>query len=463
MQTKPTHLSSVTLADSPDDERAALVRRVASSQTFQKSPKLREFLQFVCECSLRHAAIEEVKEQQIGVHVFHRRPDYNPSEDSIVRVQARELRKRLATYFETEGRHESLIIEIPKGAYLPVFLPMGHDKPISKGEEPPRELNVEPAPPREVLTESPGPARSTRSLQVYALIFGVVALFGSGWILGNRSNKSRSPGLAAAPNHQDYGFYESLLGPVGHPGDETLLVLSNPRVLLYSHQGTFIDPAPNALIQVPADLRKSLSRARNLGEDPNIPAYLTIDDNGYTGVGEAASAYSVGRLMELLGRSVRLTQGRFLNWDAARRENLIVLGNPDINSWTRDNLAPTHFAFATNGIRSLDSRDGEASLYSVSHDPAGSVVQDYAVIRMATTASGSRVLTLAGRTSSGTYGAGDFFARSDKMRQVYDKLMAISARNPFPSNWEVLIKVEVRDNIPVDTALVAVKIDNLSR
>jgi hypothetical protein len=322
---------------------------------------------------------------------------------------------------------------------------------------------VDPHPAQEGVTGSPTPSRGRLNLKVYAFAFGVVVLFGSGWILGKHSNKSELASVSTASTQQDYGFYDNLLGSIGHPGDETLLVLSNPRVLLYSHQGTFIDPAPGALIQVPADLRKSLSRARNLGEDPNVPAYLTIDDNGYTGVGEAASAYNVGRLMELLGRSVRLTQGRFLNWDSARREDLIVLGNPDINTWTRNNLAPTNFAFATNGIRNLDPRDGEASLYSVSNDVAGNVVQDYAVIRMATTASGSRVLTLAGRTSSGTYGAGDFFARPEKMRQVYDKLVTMSAKKAFPSNWEALIKVGVRENIPVDTSLVAVKIDKVSR
>jgi hypothetical protein len=49
------------------------------------------------------------------------------------------------------------------------------------------------------------------------------------------------------------------------------------------------------------------------------------------------------------------------------------------------------------------------------------------------------------------------------MRQVYDKLVAMSAKKTFPSSWEALIKVGVRENIPVDTSLVAVKIDNISR
>jgi hypothetical protein len=52
------------------EELVALIERVASSQTFRKSQKLREFFRFVCECAIRHGDYAEVKEQQIGVHVW---------------------------------------------------------------------------------------------------------------------------------------------------------------------------------------------------------------------------------------------------------------------------------------------------------------------------------------------------------------------------------------------------------
>ena len=65
--------------------------------------------------------LENVREQPIGTRVFGRAPDYNLNEDNIVRVEARELRKRLETYFAGEGRNEPLLIEVPKGAYVPVF------------------------------------------------------------------------------------------------------------------------------------------------------------------------------------------------------------------------------------------------------------------------------------------------------------------------------------------------------
>jgi hypothetical protein len=41
----------------------------------------------------------------------------------LVRVQVSQLRKKLQEYFSEEGRDEPLVIEIPKGNYVPVFRP----------------------------------------------------------------------------------------------------------------------------------------------------------------------------------------------------------------------------------------------------------------------------------------------------------------------------------------------------
>ncbi len=43
------------------------------------------------------------------------------SQDNIVRVNATELRKRLESYFATDGADEVCVLEIPRGGYSPVF------------------------------------------------------------------------------------------------------------------------------------------------------------------------------------------------------------------------------------------------------------------------------------------------------------------------------------------------------
>src|SRR5579863_9274304 len=100
--------------------REELVRRVASSSTFERSPRLRAFFLHVCRCALDNKP-EAATEQQVGICVYDRPPGYNPNEDNIVRSQARLLRMKLEHHFSNEGKEETLVITIPKGRYLPVF------------------------------------------------------------------------------------------------------------------------------------------------------------------------------------------------------------------------------------------------------------------------------------------------------------------------------------------------------
>jgi serine/threonine-protein kinase len=64
-----------------------------------------------------------VKEYSVGREVFDRRADYDPRVDPIVRVEARRLRSKLRAYYAAAGREDALLIELPKGAYVPSFRP----------------------------------------------------------------------------------------------------------------------------------------------------------------------------------------------------------------------------------------------------------------------------------------------------------------------------------------------------
>jgi len=102
------------------DERRALIERVAGSAQFKRSARLRDFLLYVGGQSLKEGC-PEIHEQEIGAKVFGRNSSYDRSQDNIVRVNATELRKRIELYFATEGAHEPLILEIPRGGYKPIF------------------------------------------------------------------------------------------------------------------------------------------------------------------------------------------------------------------------------------------------------------------------------------------------------------------------------------------------------
>ncbi len=435
------------------DDRWALVERIAASQIFQKSPKLREFLLYICEATLRNHP-DDVREQQVGVHVFNRRPDYNMSEDSIVRVQARELRKRLALYFNTDGKNESLVITMPKGGYIPVFAPRGSTLHEAVASEEHAVLEAE-----EHSAGASGSALASRS-GLPLLIVGILMAIIVGWAMGTLFplRQERVPSITAIP--KDYSFYEQMLGSMGRDGKDTLIVLSNPKLILYEGLDEVLQPLleHGRLIPVPPALDRLLAPARNIFDGQRAKTYIMITADTYTGIGEATCAYNVGRLMQSLNRSVRLTQGRFLNWDSARQQHLIVLGNPAINIWTHENIPSPNFVFVESGIRNAAPLPGEQTIYRTTPDAVGNSLIDYGVISMSTSASGSRVLVLAGHEVAGTQGAGDFFADPEKMRAVYEKLKATPPRGPFPSNWEVLIRVKVGENIPVDTIFITCRV-----
>jgi TolB-like protein/Flp pilus assembly protein TadD len=94
--------------------------RVLASAGFSRNERMARFLRFVVEHHLE-GKDSELKESVIAVEVFGRRPDHDPAQDSIVRTEAGRLRARLAEYYKGEGRGDALVIELPKGGYVPVF------------------------------------------------------------------------------------------------------------------------------------------------------------------------------------------------------------------------------------------------------------------------------------------------------------------------------------------------------
>jgi len=100
-------------------ERAEL-QAVVASQLFVRSPTLAHLLSYLCEKKLA-GDTDQVKEYSIALDVFGRQDSFDQDTDSIVRVQANRLRKRLADYYRGEGATHALRIAIPIGQYVPSF------------------------------------------------------------------------------------------------------------------------------------------------------------------------------------------------------------------------------------------------------------------------------------------------------------------------------------------------------
>lgn len=102
------------------DAVQAGVGKVLTSQTFARSEKLRSFLAYVVEKEQGGSA-QALKGYSIGVDVFGRPEEFDPSSDPLVRVQAGKLRKLLDRYYETEGMDDPVRIYIPTGGYVPQY------------------------------------------------------------------------------------------------------------------------------------------------------------------------------------------------------------------------------------------------------------------------------------------------------------------------------------------------------
>jgi hypothetical protein len=98
------------------------LQAVLDSGIFNRAPNLAHVLTYVCTQYFEGAA-EQIKEYNIAVEALGRPAVFDQKRDSIVRVEAHRLRKRLREYYEADGADHTIRIEIPPGQYAPVFLP----------------------------------------------------------------------------------------------------------------------------------------------------------------------------------------------------------------------------------------------------------------------------------------------------------------------------------------------------
>jgi hypothetical protein len=96
------------------------LERILASSAFCNSKRNKRFLRFIVEQTLQGHA-DSLKERLIGIDVFDRAPDYDLATDSIVRVAAVEVRKRLAQYYVENAHADEIRIQLRPGSYVPEF------------------------------------------------------------------------------------------------------------------------------------------------------------------------------------------------------------------------------------------------------------------------------------------------------------------------------------------------------
>lgn len=109
------------LSAHPDSLLQAELARVVSSPSFRNSPRHRRFLEYLVAHALRDDGTH-LKEMTVGIDVFDRHAsNFDPQRNTIVRVEARRLRARLARHYRTDGADSPVEITMPLGHYTPML------------------------------------------------------------------------------------------------------------------------------------------------------------------------------------------------------------------------------------------------------------------------------------------------------------------------------------------------------
>ncbi|MBB5056838.1 hypothetical protein HDF16_001523 [Granulicella aggregans] len=405
------------------DERRSLIERVASSPQLRRSARLRDFLLYVGGQSLKGGQ-PELHEQEIGAKVFGRAPSYDRSQDNIVRVNATELRKRIETYFATDGSHETLILEIPRGGYKPVF----HRRQA--------EVFFLPTPSPEVARVDELPKASPASVLrigirahlVWAVI--AVALTVICALLLRQNLALRSSGGQWSGRPEVEAFWKGFV-----KGQQEIdVVLPDASVTLseeVTHQRmTLTDYLNHNYVQQELTAPLSADRVSDLH---------SIFDHNLVTLGDFHAAQQILAL-PTLAPMLHLVLSRYYTADSIQRNSFILLGGRKANPWMglftdrmnfNVDFGPHNETFVTN----RHPHTGEQPTYTAWTDPSGSTTVYSVIAYLPNLSHTGSVIVLAGTDSSATSAAAEFLTSENSMTGFRSMLHA--EKLPY---FEVLLK-----------------------
>ncbi len=374
------------------------VQRVLHSPQFRRAPKLQRFLQLICDYHF-HNRSADINEFVIATEAFGKGPDFEPSEDSLVRVQAREVRRRLREYYQNEGKSSLVILDIPVGSYAPVF----------------------------TAIVQAVPARRPPSIRAAWVMLAGTAL--------------ACAALLYAADHERRLLVRSTALAAEHV---TAGVLSPPLAGLWKR---FLDSdVPTVLVVSNPDVGGCAEqKTRVAGEADPCP-------DQYTGMGEAVAIHLITSLFRSAGKTLIVKQSRMVNADDLTRYNLVLLGGKQVNVWTRRLGEDLSLSATREDL--LDP--SQSQQYATAFDSkTGQLTRDRAIVALRKhPLTGRWVLFLFGKHSQGTHAAAE--AATDE--RFLSRLKWPPPSSPFPESFHVLVGVTVNDGIPEGPVPVAVRI-----
>jgi hypothetical protein len=449
---KPVLESALPEKELPQSEvRWALLERVVASPQLRRAARLREFLLYVGQRSLKDG-LEQIHEQEIGANVFGRPADYDTSLDNIVRVNASELRKRIEDYFESDGASEPLILEVPRGSYKPVFRERSVEPPVPPATKlilPAATVSVPPllALPVNSSSESPTTSRASinRALLVVATLL-IIALASGCYFLWtqNRALRQALNNNAWQNTPVVASFWLGILG-----------ARPNTDIILADTSFALIEDITKRSIPLNDYLtRNYVSRIQspNLSPDRRLDLDMIMRRNNGS-LGDFRAAQRILALDPEI-KTFHLYSARDFTPALVNQDNIILIGARKSNPWVDLFLDKMNFVADYDTQRSMDfirNRAPQAGEQSTYAPPPAPNTSGYCVVAfLPNPQQPGKVLIVAGTDSAATEGGGDFLTSEDQLSHFQNTLHA--DKLPY---FEVVLKTSNLNGTPIGAEIVA--------
>ncbi len=369
------------------------LERLLENPYFHKSKRFPVFLRFVVKEALAGRA-EGLKERTLGIEVFGKDPNYDTTEDPIVRVTAGEIRKRIAQYYQEPGHEQEIKLLMPSGSYVPQFYPPEIAVTAISDEAELSELNQIP------IAELSRP-RSFRKLYAASL----VVVLAVGAVLVWRVSRPSPIDEFWAP------FFRS----------------PDPIVFCVADQNQY-----STIV-----LRDAADPKHQTTLNDRMVAVI-IDDVG--------PLVNIAGMLNAHGRTFRVQGASITTFTDLRQAPSIFIGAFD-NDWTLRFTGPLRFHFANNpGMTQfwVEDRQRPANrewLLDRSHQETGTY-KDYAIVtRGLDPNTGRFVVVVAGIARGGTIASGEFLVDPRHM----DELVRVAPKDWESKNMEIVLETQVID------------------
>jgi len=431
----------------PLDEKAKQVillelERILESHPFRTSSRSKQFLSYVVLNTL-NGHVENLKERTIGVEVFQRDPDYATGDDSVVRVNAGEVRRRLEQYYYAAPIDTPVRIEIPLGSYVPEFRWTSdaiteevrshvHDAPITD----------EPA-----YTGPENPAvvqpRMSRRWIGLATIIGFALALAAIFIATEYRHQKQADSAA-----------DLFWSPVFNSSRPVLICLPQPVVYrpkdeLYaryaqSHPGTFQTVYQRLDEELPLDPNDKLAW-KDMGVSPEFGL----------ATGDVYAGFSITTLLAQKGKTTALRIGSNWSFEDLRDSPSVVIGAFN-NRWTMQMASNLHFAFqwdpGTQYTPRIKENIPSGRVWIAEIGPHLNYSVDYGIVtRLVDSDTGNLLISIGGLRTAGTQAAGEL---------VSDPHYLVEALRNAPKDWskrnvQLVVQTKVTDAIPSPPQVVA--------